>query len=227
MTRGPAKPTSAPGSASIISPSIAKLAVTPPVVGSVSTVIYRSPASSCCLSAAEVFAICISDTIPSCILAPPEQVNIIIGSLSLVAFSAARVIFSPTFSPMLPIRKCESHTHITHSCPLIRHLPVTTASSSPVDFLTELILSGYPSYCSGSDTGMFLSHSSKLPSSAIMAMRSDAFILIWCPHFGHTIILFSSSSVNTEPAHSGHCVKSPSGILGISLPSRSAPSIGI
>lgn len=37
ITRGPAKPISAPGSARIISPSIAKLAVTPPVVGSVRT----------------------------------------------------------------------------------------------------------------------------------------------------------------------------------------------
>src|SRR6266478_3300339 len=37
MTRGPAKPMSAPGSPMLRSPSMAKLAVTPPVVGSVST----------------------------------------------------------------------------------------------------------------------------------------------------------------------------------------------
>ena len=37
ITRGPAKPISAPGSAMFRSPSMAKLAVTPPVVGSVST----------------------------------------------------------------------------------------------------------------------------------------------------------------------------------------------
>ncbi len=37
MTRGPAKPIWAFGSAMLRSPSIAKLAVTPPVVGSVST----------------------------------------------------------------------------------------------------------------------------------------------------------------------------------------------
>ena len=37
MTLGPANPISEPGSARIISPSMAKLAVTPPVVGSVST----------------------------------------------------------------------------------------------------------------------------------------------------------------------------------------------
>ena len=37
ITRAPAKPTVAPGSARMMSPSIAKEAVTPPVVGSVST----------------------------------------------------------------------------------------------------------------------------------------------------------------------------------------------
>ena len=37
ITRGPANTISAPGSAMLRSPSIAKLAVTPPVVGSVST----------------------------------------------------------------------------------------------------------------------------------------------------------------------------------------------
>ena len=35
MTRGPANPIRAPGSAMFKSPNIAKLAVTPPVVGSV------------------------------------------------------------------------------------------------------------------------------------------------------------------------------------------------
>ncbi len=38
MTRAPAKPIIASGSAMMMSPSIAKLAVTPPVVGSVRTV---------------------------------------------------------------------------------------------------------------------------------------------------------------------------------------------
>ena len=37
ITRGPANAVSAPGSAKVMSPSMAKLAVTPPVVGSVST----------------------------------------------------------------------------------------------------------------------------------------------------------------------------------------------
>ncbi len=42
----------------------------------------KKPASLCRFSAAEVFAICIREWIPSCILAPPEQANIITGSFS-------------------------------------------------------------------------------------------------------------------------------------------------
>ena len=47
ITLGPAKPINAFGSAKIISPRLAKLAVTPPVVGSVRTEIYNKPASLC------------------------------------------------------------------------------------------------------------------------------------------------------------------------------------
>ena len=144
ITRGPAKPISAPGSARMISPSMAKLAVTPPVVGSVSTLTYKQPASWCLFSAAEVFAICISEWIPSCILAPPEQANMIIGSLSLVAFSTARVIFSPTTFPMLAIINRPSQTARTTSFPAIRAFPVTTASSRPVFFCNASTFSSYP-----------------------------------------------------------------------------------
>ena len=96
ITRGPAKPTRAPGSPKMISPSIAKLAVTPPVVGSVRIDTYNNPASECFFNAAEVFAICIREMIPSCILAPPEQQNMNTGSFSSVARSTALAIFSPT-----------------------------------------------------------------------------------------------------------------------------------
>ena len=107
ITLGPAKPINALGSAKIISPKLAKLAVTPPVVGSVSTVIFNRPASSNFATAAEVFAICINDTMPSCILAPPDTQKIINGNFSFIASSIASVIFSPTTLPILPIpSKC-------------------------------------------------------------------------------------------------------------------------
>ena len=79
MTRGPAKPISAFGSAMLRSPSIAKLAVTPPVVGSVSTEMYGSPARSRRASAALTLAICISESVPSIMRAPPEQETTITG----------------------------------------------------------------------------------------------------------------------------------------------------
>ena len=128
ITLGPANPTSAPGSPRMISPSIAKLAVTPPVVGSVSMDTYRSPASECFLNAADVFAICIRDMIPSCIRAPPEQQNMNTGSFSSVAFSTALAIFSPTTYPMLLIRNLASHTPITAGSPLMVAFPMVTAS---------------------------------------------------------------------------------------------------
>ena len=105
MTRGPANPMSAFGSAMFRSPSIAKLAVTPPVVGSVSTEMYGSRAASRRASAPEIFAICISESAPSIIRAPPEQQTMTTGQRWSMARSMARVIFSPTTTPMLPPMK--------------------------------------------------------------------------------------------------------------------------
>src|SRR2546429_5173749 len=61
MTRGPAKPMSARGSARFRSPSSARLADTPPVVGSVSTEMKGRCACARRESAAAVFAICSSE----------------------------------------------------------------------------------------------------------------------------------------------------------------------
>ena len=78
--------------------------------------------------AADVFAICINDTIPSCILAPPDTQKITIGNLFFIAVSTASVILSPTAEPILPIKKFPSITAITASSPFILHLPHFTAS---------------------------------------------------------------------------------------------------
>ena len=112
---------------------MAKLAVTPPVVGSVRTGIYKSPASECFFKAADVFAICIREIIPSCILAPPEQQNKITGSFSSVARSTAEAIFSPTTWPMLPIKNRLSSTAKTARRPSILPRADTAASFRPVD----------------------------------------------------------------------------------------------
>ena len=115
-----------------MSPKLANDAVTPPYVGSVNTDMYNKPASSSFVSAAVVLAICISDIIPSCILAPPDTENIIIGNFSLMACSILYVIFSPTTAPMLPIRKPLSIIQITTSSPFILPVPQAIASSNPV-----------------------------------------------------------------------------------------------
>ena len=100
------------------SPSIAKLAVTPPVVGSVRTEMYGSRPRSSRASAALIFAICISDSAPSIIRAPPDAETMTTGSRAAIARSIARVIFSPTTTPMLPPMKPYSIAATTHSMPL-------------------------------------------------------------------------------------------------------------
>ena len=166
ITRGPAKPINAPGSARIISPSIAKLAVTPPVVGSVNTGTYKSPASECLFKAADVFAICIREIIPSCILAPPEQQNKITGSFKSVARSTPSAIFSPTTCPMLLIRNLASQIPRTVSSPYILHRPMVTASCSPVFSLAASTFWVYSGKSSGFSDSRYSNHGSKVPASA-------------------------------------------------------------
>ena len=63
---GPAKPISALGSPTLMSPSMARLAETPPMVGSVSTEMKGRPALVRRSGAALVFAICIRENRASC-----------------------------------------------------------------------------------------------------------------------------------------------------------------
>ena len=134
ITRGPAKPISALGSAILRSPSIAKLAVTPPVVGSVRMEMYGSRARSNRASAAEIFAICISDSAPSIIRAPPEHDTISTGIRRSSASSMPRTIFSPTTTPIEPPMKPYSIDATTAATPLMLPTPTITASFWPVDF---------------------------------------------------------------------------------------------
>ena len=70
--------------------------------------------------------------IPSCMRAPPEAVNNTTGNFSAVAYSNKRVIFSPTTVPIDAIIKLESMMPRATFSPLIKAVPVTTASSRPV-----------------------------------------------------------------------------------------------
>ncbi len=128
ITRGPAKPISAPGSPMLRSPSIAYEAVTPPVVGSVSTEMYGSRVACRRARAVEILAICISDRIPSCMRAPPEHETTISGSRLLRQRSIARVSFSPTAEPIEPPMNAYSMAPITVRMPA--SLPTPTSSAS-------------------------------------------------------------------------------------------------
>ena len=76
--------------------------------------------------------ICMSERMPSCILAPPEAENITSGLRSAIACSHARAILSPVPVPRLPPRKAKSITPSIALWPAISHVPMTTDSRSPV-----------------------------------------------------------------------------------------------
>src|SRR5450631_657601 len=134
MTRGPANPMSAPGSAITTSPMNAKLAETPPMVGSVRIEMkgWRAAVSWC--SAAVVFAICMSDRSPSCMRAPPVAVKQMKGNSSSQQACTARTKRSPTTEPIDPPRKPNSNAAAMSGTFLTDPCITTSASVSPVSF---------------------------------------------------------------------------------------------
>ena len=122
--------------------ALAKLAVTPPVVGWVSTLMYNPPFAEKRWMAALVFAICIRLKMPSCIRAPPLAEKITSGRCFAAAYSMARVILSPTAVLMLPMKKRLSSTAATQATPPMRPVAVTAASRRPVLFWAAASFSG-------------------------------------------------------------------------------------
>ena len=78
---------------------------------------------------------------PSCMRAPPEQVNTTTGRLFSVAYSNRRVSFSPTTEPMDAIIKWLSITPMQVSTPPILHTPVLTASGMPTFSASSAVFS--------------------------------------------------------------------------------------
>ena len=113
------------------SPSAAKLAATPPVVGCARIEMKGSPASRSSSTAATVLAICISASTPSCMRAPPEDAADTSGIRSATAASAARANFSTT-EPMLPPMKVKSITESATLRSPIDAVPTSTASAGAV-----------------------------------------------------------------------------------------------
>ena len=122
----------APGSAMFTSPSIAKEAVTPPVVGSVRRLMNGTFAWSRRARAAEILAICMRESVPSIMRAPPEQETTINGMRSRAAFSTARVTFSPTTTPIEPPMNPYSMAAMTAGVSPTVPTAETSASSDPV-----------------------------------------------------------------------------------------------
>src|SRR5213079_2133718 len=132
ITRGPAKPISALGSAITTSPIIAKLAETPPIVGSVSTDMNGSLRSARSVRAAVVLAICTSESSPSCMRAPPEAVTQTYGSFCSMATRTPRTKRSPTTDPIEPPMKSNSKAAQTKPSDLMAPCMTTSASPSAV-----------------------------------------------------------------------------------------------
>ena len=115
-----------------MSPTVAKLALTPPVVGWVSTERYGSRACACRASAPQVFAICMSESIPSYMRAPPEAETMITGSpRRRRALHRARELF-PHHRAHGRRDEVEIHHRQRHAVPPELPWPVITASFSPV-----------------------------------------------------------------------------------------------
>ncbi len=84
---------------------------------------YSTPSSARRAIAWLVLTICISDTQPSCMRAPPEAEITSSGVRVSRAISAARVIDSPTAPPMLPPMKEKSMPATTIGRPSIVPVP--------------------------------------------------------------------------------------------------------
>src|SRR5229473_6623289 len=212
ITRGPAKPISAPGSAILRSPSMAKLAVTPPVVGSVITEMYGTFASSSFASAAETLASCIKLIVPSIMRAPPEQETTTSGCRVSMANSIPRVTFSPTTAPIEPPIKLNSIAQQTIGRPLSCPSAVIIASHIPSFFRASRKRDAYgfvSTNRSGSVDVMRASCSVHRPSSSISS-RCFAPILKWNWHFGHTSKFASRSLRNTIVRQDSHFTHKPS-----------------
>ena len=213
ITRGPAKPINAPGSAMFRSPSMAKDAVTPPVVGSVSKEMYGTLASSSRANAAEIFASCIKLITPSIMRAPPDAETIISGVRDCAARSTARVIASPTTAPMLPPMKAYSITLATTGRPWSLPWALMTASLSPVSSCacrSRLEYGFRSTNFNGSVDDRFPSKVSYWFSSSSCARRVRASIRKCFSHFGHTFMFSSRSFFQMICRQSSHFTHNPS-----------------
>ena len=179
-----------------MSPKKAKLAETPPMVGSVSTEMNGRPFSFNRCSAALVLVICIKEFRPSCIRAPPDAATQIKVQLSATARRTPLTKRSPTTEPIEPPMKRNSNAAMTTGRPFIFPFITTSASSSPVAFFAAARRSGYflLSLNFRMSVGFTLSPISSRPSSSSSrSSRSRADMALWWLHFGQTLAFCCNS----------------------------------
>ena len=121
-----------------MSPSMAKLADTPPKVWSVKTDIYGSLKSDKRPKAALVFDICSSDIKDSCIRAPPHAEKHTSPHFSAIAVSTAATNRAPTTDPIDPAMNENSKAQVTIGNPYNSPFNTISASFSPGLFLGDL-----------------------------------------------------------------------------------------
>ena len=193
----------------------AKLADTPPIVGSVRMVTNGRRRSARRVTAAVVLAICISDSRPSCMRAPPEAVTQMKGTRCSKAALAPRTKRSPTTEPMEPPRNSNSKQATTTGMLLIAPLITTIASASPVSAVAVDRRSGYlrESLNLSASTGVTSAPISTRPAaSSVRSSRRRARRRWWWPHFGHTLRLPSRSERYSTDSQPSHLLHSPSGM---------------
>src|ERR1700730_18261152 len=213
ITRGSANPIRAPGSAMFRSPSMAKEAVTPPVVGSVRTEINGTLASSKRARAAEILASCIRLITPSIMRAPPEAPTMTMGTRVSVACSMARVIASPTTAPMLPPMNAYSIELTIRVRPFNLPRALITASLRPVSNCACFRRDEYAlrsTNFSGSVEARFASETSYSLSSRSCARRARASMRKCRSHLGQTLRFSSRSFFQMICRQVSHFTHSPS-----------------
>src|SRR6478672_4437531 len=213
ITRGPANPIRAPGAAIFRSPSMAKEAVTPPVVGSVRIEINGTLASSRRARAAEILASCIRLITPSIMRAPPDAETITMGTRASVACSMARVMASPTTAPMLPPMNAYSIELTITVRPFSLPRALITASFNPVSACACLRRAEYAlrsTNFKGSVEVRLESETSYSLSSSNWDRRVRASMRKWRSHLGQTLRFSSRSFFQMICRQVSHFTHNPS-----------------
>src|SRR3569623_3502757 len=210
------------GSPMLTSPSIARLAETPPMVGSVITEMNGRPFLLRRASAALVLAICMSEYSASCIRALPLAEKHTSGILFSSEVSPARTKRSPTTAHIEPPMKLNSNAHATSDTPLPWPFITITASRSPVLFCACVRRSRYFLQSRNLRTSCgstSLPISSRGSRSRKVSRRRRAPMRMWWLHLGHTSRLRSNSERYSTAVQLAHLVHKPSGIDFLGLPS--------